>query len=282
MKQKMAYLGPQGTFCEEAARRCADSNKWELVPYNSIDAVFAAVQQGQAERGIVPIENSCEGSVNQTLDLLAYDYDLQIGAEMILPVKHNLLVRPGVQAEDISRIISHPQAIAQCRKYLAAHFPTLEHVDTTSTAEAARRVAQSAEAWAAIGTDAAARSYGLVILSSEIQDRPNNETRFIILARESSPLLPNAKTSLVLYLLDKPGALFKALEQFYLNNINLTKIESRPAQTRIGDYLFFIDIVGHQLEPHVQKALAGLNSIAHEVRILGSYPAASAFWHLVG
>ena len=252
------------------------------MPYTAIDAVFAAVQQGQAERGIVPIENSCEGSVNQTLDLLAYEYDLQIAAEMILPVKHNLLVRPGVQAEDISRIISHPQAIAQCRKYLAAHFPTLEHVDTTSTAEAARRVAQSAEAWAAIGTDAAARSYGLVILSSEIQDRPNNETRFIILARESSPLLPNAKTSLVLYLLDQPGALFKALEQFYLNNINLTKIESRPAQTRIGDYLFFIDIVGHQLEPHVQKALAGLNSIAHEVRILGSYPAASAFWHLVG
>ncbi|MCX5779579.1 MAG: prephenate dehydratase [Firmicutes bacterium] len=275
MSGKMAYLGPQATFCEEAARRYAAGNKWELIPYNSIAAVFAAVQNQEVERGIVPIENSCEGSVNQTLDLLAYEFDLQIVGEIILPIKHNLLTRAGVKRDEITRILSHPQALAQCRKYLAAKYQEVEYVDVTSTAEAARRVAKSSEAWAAIGTVEAARSYGLVIMSQEIQDRQNNETRFVILARESSPLVINAKTSLVLYLPDKPGALFRTLEQFSLHDINLTKIESRPAQTRMGDYLFFIDIRGHQLEPPIQKALAGLKSIADEVRILGSYPAAA-------
>ena len=274
MKRKMAYLGPSGTFCEEAARRSIDSELWDLIPYVSIDAVFTAVQQGQADRGTVPIENSCEGSVNQTLDLLAYEYDLQICGEVILPIKHNLLVRPGVQPQDIARILSHPQAIAQCRKFLAAHFPDREYVDVTSTAEAARRVACSSEKWAAIGTAAAASSYGLEILYPEIQDRLHNETRFIVLALESCPPAPDCKTSLVLYLLDQPGALYKVLEQFYRYGINLTKIESRPAQTRIGDYLFFIDIEGHQADPPVEKALQGLQSITHEVRVLGSYPTA--------
>ncbi len=284
MKNKMAYLGPRGTFCEEAAIRCTDPTKWELVPYNSIEQVFAAVHLGEMDSGIVPIENSCEGSVNQTMDLLAYDYDLKLSGEIVLPIKHNLLARPGIELEGISRIISHPQALAQCRRYLNANFKSLELIDVASTAEAARRVAESNDSWAAIGTTTAARAYGLEILCSEIQDRPNNETRFITLTKYGSNAANGNtsgdgsclhKTSLLLYLMNKPGALFQALEQFNLYEINLTKIESRPAQTRIGEYLFFIDIEGHQLDPRVTKALAGLKSITHDIRILGSYRSAS-------
>lgn len=280
MKHKLAYLGPSGTFCEQAARRWAAKGSWELVPYGSIDQVMAAVQSQSADRGVVPIENSCEGSVNQTLDLLAYEYDLQICAEIVLPVQHNLLARAGVRAEEITRVLSHPQAFAQCRKYLAAHFPHQEYVDVSSTAEAARRVAESREPWAAIGTSNAAAEYGLEVRAECIQDRKHNETRFVVLGRESSPLLHPAKTSLVLYLLNQPGALYKALEQFYRHNINLTKIESRPAQTRIGDYLFFIDIDGHQQDPSVREALAGLKSITRELKILGSYAPAESIAYI--
>ncbi|MEA4924132.1 MAG: prephenate dehydratase [Syntrophomonadaceae bacterium] len=280
MRYKMAYLGPRGTFCEEAARCYTDPANWELCPYTAIDQVFAAVHHGEADRGIVPIENSCEGSVTQTMKLLAYEYDLNLAGEIILPVSHNLLVRPGVKPETISRILSHPQALAQCRRYLSVNFGSLEIVDLTSTAEAARRVAESSEAWAAIGTAAAARAYGLDIAGSAIHDHAYNETRFIILARASRPEPIHQdnsglyKTSLLLYLLNKPGALFQALEQFYLYGINLTKIESRPAQTRIGEYLFFIDIEGHQGDHSVRQALSELKSLTYDVRILGSYKSA--------
>jgi len=277
VKNKMAYLGPRGTFCEQAALRYLDDS-WEFIPYPSIEAVFSAVHLGEVDSGIVPIENSCEGSVNQTLDLLAYEYDLEISGEIVLPVKHNLLARPGTETKGISRILSHPQALAQCRKYLSGNFQGLEFIDVTSTAEAARRVAESADSWAAVGTAEAARAYGLVILSPEIQDRTNNETRFITLSKENAsknrPHLHLYKTSLLLYLMNKPGALFQVLEQFYLRGINLTKIESRPAHTRIGDYLFFIDIEGHHLDSPVKSALEGLKTIAHDVQVLGSYPSA--------
>jgi len=280
----MAYLGPRGTFCEEAALRYIDPTIWELVPYPTIEQVFAAVHRGEMDSGIVPIENSCEGSVNQTMDLLAYDYDLKLSGEIILPINHNLLARHGIELKAISRIISHPQALAQCRRYLNANFDGLDLVDVASTADAARRVAESNDSWAAIGTTAAARAYGLDILNCDIQDRLNNETRFIILSSECNQdianeddtwLIKNTKTSLLLYLMNSPGALFRALEQFYLYEINLTKIESRPAKTRIGEYLFFIDIEGHRLDPRVKKALAGLKSITHEIRVLGSYESVS-------
>ncbi|PKM77119.1 MAG: prephenate dehydratase [Firmicutes bacterium HGW-Firmicutes-15] len=284
MKNKMAYLGPRGTFCEEAALRYANEHYWELVPYPSIKSVFAAVNRGEIDSGIVPIENSCEGAVNQTLDLLAYEYNLKVSGEVVMPVKQNLLIRPNLELKEISRILSHPQALAQCRKYLSANFEDIEFMDVASTAEAARRVANSAEPWAAVGTEGAAQAYGLVIISPDIQDQLNNETRFIIISKDSSTCASsdgsclhaeNTKTSLLLYLLNTPGALFHALEQFYLHDINLSKIESRPAQTRIGDYLFFIDIEGHQLEPRVKEALEGLKTLAHDVRILGSYPSAT-------
>ncbi|NMC28280.1 MAG: prephenate dehydratase [Syntrophomonadaceae bacterium] len=274
MHKKLAYLGPRGTFCEQAARQWTLQDEWDLLPCSSIDRVMAAVAAGSVACGIVPIENSCEGSVNQTLDLLAYAYELQIVGEIILTVQHNLLARPGLKLPQIQRIISHPQALAQCRKYLAAKFPALEYVDVSSTAEAAMRVAASQESWAAIGTSAAADEYGLEILEAGIQDGSHNETRFVILSLETVPKTGKDKTSLLLYLIDRPGTLFKALEQFYLQNINLSKIESRPARTMIGDYLFFVDIEGHRDDAHVQAALKGLEPITRAIKILGSYPRA--------
>ena len=276
MLNKLAYLGPSGTFCEEAANKYIGDKAWTLLPYPSIEAVFAAVQLGEVESGIVPIENSCEGAVNLTMDLLAYEYDLKITGELVLPVSQNLMIRPGVKLDEISCILSHPQALAQCRKYLSATLPGRELATVDSTAEAALRVANSDEPWAAVGTAGAARAYGLDILHPDIQDRLSNETRFIILSRDMVHTIEpvsglHAKTSLVLYLLDKPGALFRALEQFYLRDINLTRIESRPARTRIGDYLFFIDIEGHCGELRVIKALEGLKELAREIKILGSY-----------
>ncbi len=278
MTKTLAYLGPEATFCEQAARSYICNELWELLPYPSIEAVFSAVHQEKVDSGMVPIENSCEGSVNQTLDLLAYDYDLKISGEIVLPVKQNLLARPGVRIEEISQVLSHSQALSQCRKYLSNYFPEIKLIDMNSTAQAAQTVAKSYEPWAAIGTTEAALSYGLIILSPEIQDRVNNETRFITLSKETTTCVsrdaPPQKTSLLINLLNKPGALFKALEQFYLNDINLNKIESRPSQTGIGNYLFFIDIEGNYMDPPVRRALNGLQIIAHNVRILGSYTGA--------
>lgn len=272
MLSKLAYLGPRGTFCEEAARKYTGEEARELLPRPTIEAVFSAVHLGEAENGIVPIENSCEGAVNQTLDLLAYEYDLKISGEIILAVKQNLLARPGVKLEEISRILSHPQALAQCRRYLSDNFQQVEFIDVSSTAEAARQVANSPQPWAAIGNVGAAQEYGLEIVEMDIQDGISNETRFIIISREYNSATANTKTSLLLFLLNKPGALFKALEQFYSYDINLTKIESRPARTVIGDYMFFIDIEGHSEEPRVIKALQGLAPLVREIKLLGSYP----------
>lgn len=281
MKWTMSYLGPAATFCEEAARVAVRANdSWQLIPCSCIDGVFAAVHHGKADYGIVPVENSCEGSVNLTLDLLAYKYPLEIVGEVILPVRHNLLAYPGVKLENIVQVLSHPQALAQCRQYLSKNLGEIDLVTMSSTAEAAHRVAASDLPWAAIGTAAAARTYGLSVLQQEIQDRGDNETRFIILsqANEDRSLSDSEtegkldyKTSLVISLSDQPGALFKALEQFYLYEINMSKIESRPAKTRIGNYLFFIDIQGHQMEPRISKALRSLRSIVADLRLLGSY-----------
>jgi prephenate dehydratase len=272
MLKRMAYLGPPGTFCEEAAQIYNKEQIYELVPRPTIAAVFSAIDKGDVEAGIVPIENSCEGAVNQTLHLLSSGYTLQISAEIILPVKHSLLARPGLKPAQITHILSHYQALAQCRDYLAANFPDAELLDVPSTSEAARRVAASPQPWAAIGTMRAARTCGLDILSPCIQDQNNNETRFVLLAREDAPYCAPAKTSLLVYILDRPGALFELLREFYIRNINLTRIESRPARTRLGDYLFFIDVEGHRHDEPIRSALHALRGITAAVHVLGSYP----------
>lgn len=274
MNSAVAYLGPCGTFCESAARQYTGTNPVVLVPCPSIDAVFTAVHQKKAAAGIVPIENSCEGSVNLTLDLLAYEYDVKIAGDIILPVRHNLLVRPDVKVEDVTLILSHPQALAQCRRYLLHKYPAAALTEVASTAEAARRVAESHQAWAAVGTTEAAGIYELVVAGADINDQPNNKTRFVVLSREDSAYTDGCKTSLVIQVEDQPGALFHVLKEFYLRGINLTKIESRPTRTKIGDYLFFIDIEGHRQELHIKETLRVLTSLTSVVRVLGSYPSA--------
>ena len=273
---KIAYLGPLGTFCEEAACKftMGDTGDWELLPCSSILDVFASVHRGEVDIGIVPIENSCEGSVNQTLDLLANDYDLKITGEIILPIQQNLLTRSGVQIKDISRILSHPQALAQCRGYLYRKMPGAELVEVASTAEAARQVALTGGVWAAIGTSGAAEAYGLTVLVPEINDHSNNETRFVLLSRFDNDCLWNCKTSLLVYVLNQPGALSRVLGEFSLRGINLTKIESRPTRKKIGEYFFFIDIEGHRLEPKVKEALEEIKTVGQAVKVLGTYRSA--------
>ncbi len=274
MPEELAYLGPIGTFCEEAARQYRGEEDWQLLPCRSIREVFQAVEQGRAKSGIVPIENSYEGAVNQTLDLMTSDSNVSIAAEIIIPIKQNLLTHPGVSDREIDCILSHSQAFGQCQEYLHAKFPGVERIEVPSTAEAARLVATSGETWAAIANLAAAEAYGLKILAANIQDRSNNSTRFVLLDREDSRYAPGCKTSLLVYLVDQPGALFKLLREFHIRNINLCKIESRPARTRMGEYLFFIDIEGHRQEARVRDVLTALRDVSAGLRVLGSYPIA--------
>lgn len=274
MSERIAYLGPAGTFCEEAVRQYRGDQDMELLPCRSIRKVFQAVEEGTVNTGVVPIENSYEGAVNQTLDLMTGDYNVQIAAEIIIPVKQNLLTHPGVSGREIDCILSHPQALAQCQEFLTRHFTEIKLLEVPSTAEAARLVATSGETWAAISTLAAAEAYGLQVLEPDIQDQSNNATRFIVLSREDGKCIFGCKTSLLIYVLDRPGALYEVLREFYIREINLCKIESRPARTRMGEYLFFIDIEGHRQEDRVIDVLAALQKVAAGVRVLGSYPVA--------
>lgn len=274
MSDTIGYLGPAGTFCEKAARRYKGEGKENLMPYRSIREVFGAVEKGDVKSGIVPIENTYEGAVNQTLDLMTGEHNVYIAGEIIITIRQNLLTHPGVSKREIDCILSHSQALAQCREYLNTHYTGVPLLEVPSTAEAARLVATSAETWAAIATRSAAETYGLQILAADIQDQFNNATRFVVLSKKDAGYVPGCKTSLLIYVVDRPGALFKVLREFYERNINLCRIESRPARTRMGDYLFFIDIEGHRHEDRVQQALAGVTALAAVVRVLGSYPTA--------
>lgn len=272
MTEKIAYLGPRGTFCEQAAQQYRGQNDWQLLPLPSIRQVFEAVMTGEAARGIVPIENSYEGAVNQTLDLMTGDHDLQIAGEIIIPVRQNLLIHPQATGEKIDCIWSHGQALAQCQEYLHRNYPEVPVREVYSTAEAARMVATSGETWAAIATQAAAENYGLKVLAADIQDQLNNSTRFVVLSRKEADCRRGGKTSLLIYVVDRPGALYEVLREFYIRGINLCKIESRPARTRIGEYLFFIDIEGNRQEEHISEVLTALTNVTATVRVLGSYP----------
>lgn len=274
MSDIIAYLGPAGTFCEEAALLYRGNENCRMSACRSIRDVFKFVEQQQSEIGLVPIENSYEGAVNQTLDLIMVNNEVKLAGEVVIEIKHNLLTSAGVCRNEITAILSHGQALAQCQEYLNENYPGVELLEVPSTAEAARLVATSGKTWAAIANQAAARNYGLEIMETGIQDQPNNSTRFVVLRREDCELSPNCKTSLLVYVPDRPGALYEVLREFYIRNINLCKIESRPARTRIGEYLFFIDIEGHRLETSVKEVLTALPEVSEGVRVLGSYPKA--------
>lgn len=268
---KVGFLGPSGTFTEQAMARFFSDRDYEGVPFNEIPELIKAVASGAVTTGVVPVENSVEGSVNLTLDLLLRDQAVVITGEVILPVVHCLLARS--ESTGFKRILSHPHALAQCREYLERELPGAAREATTSTAEAARLVASSPEPLAAIGTEGAAVHYGLVVVARGIQDTVENETRFLVIGREPGPRTGTDKTSVAFSLVhDRPGVLYTALGEFASRGINLTKIESRPARRSIGFYIFFIDCDGHQEDPAVAEALTTIKKQSTFFKILGSYP----------
>lgn len=277
---RIAYLGPPGTFTEEALLALPASAGAELVPLATVPEVVRAVETAEADAGLVPIENSIEGSVNVTLDTLAFDTDaVQVRGEVVRPIRHALLARRGVRIAEVRAVVSHPHATAQCRGYLARALPGAAIHAANSTAEAAQLVAERGpiEPWAAIGTPLAAELYDLDVLEADIEDRPENATRFVLLGRERHGSTGNDKTSLVCYIeKDRPGSLLAILHEFSDRQINLTKLESRPTKERLGEYCFFIDMEGHADEPPVRYAIESLRTKILEVKVLGSYPRAEA------
>ena len=273
----VGYLGPRGTFTQEALEATLSGLFDRLVPYSTIPGVLRAVEKGEVEGGMVPIENSIEGSVNITIDTLAFDSDLLIQREVVYPIRHRLVARPGVRLEHVVGVVSHPHAAAQCRRYLERNFSDVPLTAANSTAEAARRVSDSREQLAAIANSLAAEIYGLEVLESHIEDYPQNLSRFVVVGKEPSARTGSDKTSLVCFIQEnRPGSLMEILNEFASRGINLTKIESRPTRKALGEYYFFIDIEGHIQDQQVASAVRSLEPRLRKLKMLGSYPAAEA------
>jgi len=268
-----AYLGPRGTFCEQAVSALHPDGEVDAVPCASIEATLDSVRTGLSGRAIVPIENSVEGGVNVTLDELASGEPLVIRAEVLVPVEFALLARPGTVLADIKVIGGHAVAHPQCRRWLAGHLPDAEWRPALSNADAARLVADG-QLDAALAGAFAARHYQLVVLAQRVHDKPDAVTRFVEVALPGS--LPDAtgddRTSVVAFLADDhPGALMDILSQFAVRGVNLSRIESRPTGGGIGRYCFFIDCEGHVRQASVGEALMGLRRVCGDVRFLGSF-----------
>jgi prephenate dehydratase len=274
---RYAYFGPEGTFTEQALRTLPAAAKAELVPHASINAALDAVRSGAADAAMVPIENSIEGGVPTTLDALATGDPVQIVREVVLPVRFNLLARPGVELSAVRRITTFPHAAAQCRTWLGAHLPDAEIVPAASTAAAAKVVAEDPEYDAALSAAIAGERYRLHALAEDIGDPVGAVTRFVLLSRPAAPPLPTAadRTTVVAFISeDHPGALLEILTEFAVRGVNLTRIESRPLGSELGRYSFSIDCEGHVDDARVGEALIGLRRVCSDVRFLGSYPRA--------
>lgn len=271
----IGYLGPRGTYTQEALEANLPGMYKRLVPFSNVRYVLRAVEESEVDHGIVPIENSIEGAVNVTLDTLAFEADLLIEREVVHQVHHRLVAREGVETGEISGIVSHPQATAQCRRFLEERFGGVPVTAANSTAEAARTVSESELPLAAIANELAARIYRLEVLEEDIQDFPRNFTRFVVVGRERLPRTGEDKTSMICFIQEnRPGSLLEILQQFASRGINLTRIESRPTKKVLGEYYFFIDCEGHEDDAHVAEAIANLRDILRELKLLGSYPAA--------
>ncbi|HWP59061.1 MAG TPA: prephenate dehydratase [Candidatus Acidoferrales bacterium] len=265
---RVAYFGPEATFTHMAARKNFGSFA-SFAPVDTIGAVFQEVVQGRADYGVVPIENSTEGAVAHTLDMLV-EMDTRICAEVFIEVHLFLLSQSG-KAEEVRRIVSHPQALAQCRGWLAAHLPQVAVEEVGSTAQAARLAAEDA-AVAAIASDLAREVYGLSAIAANIEDRANNMTRFFVIGRHWALPSGEDKTSIACSVKDEVGILYRMLAPFARARINLTKIESRPLKNKPWEYLFFLDFAGHIQERKVQRVLKQLEKSCVFVKVLGSYP----------
>ncbi len=269
---EVAYLGPEATFTHDAAKRHFGMSA-RLKPCRTIPEVFEEVEHRRCEYGVVPIENSTEGIVNHTLDMFVAS-ELGIAAEVQLEVAQHLLTLNG-KKEGIHKIVSHPQALAQCRHWLSQHLPGVPMVDVESTGRAAE-MASKDPAVAAVASELAASLYDLRITDRHIEDLRGNVTRFLVIGAEDPPPTKSDRTSIMFALKDAPGILYKALQPFAKARINLSRIESRPSRRRAWDYLFFIDLEGHKAEPRVAGAIAGLKRACSFIKVLGSYPRAKS------
>lgn len=275
---RYVYLGPEGTFTEAALRSLPEAASAGCRPEPTVPDVLDAVRRGEADGAVVPLENSVEGPVTTTVDELAAGEPLLVTGEVLLPVEFSLLTQPGVASADVKRIITHPQAEAQCRKWLAARLPGAQVFPAASTAAAAMAVAEEGSAYdAAIAAPLAGQRYGLQILEDGVADRAGAVTRFVLLSRPRRLPEPTGadRTSLVAYIADDhPGALLEILSEFAVRGVNLTRIESRPTGAGLGKYHFSIDCAGHVREARMGEALSGLRRVCADVRFLGSYPRA--------
>jgi prephenate dehydratase len=263
---KIGFFGPSGSFTEEAALTL----EGDLVAFYTIPEVFDAVSQNKVDIGVVPIENSIEGSVGITLDLLSHDYDLKIKNEIILPISHNLLVNPNMTLDDIKIIYSHPQALSQCRKFIEGLNVVTQSAPSTSAA--AELIVHKKYA-AAISTIRSAQIYDLDIAEHNIQDYQNNLTRFVVVNKQDHHRTYTDKTSIVFPLPeDRAGGLYEILGEFARKNVNLTKIESRPSKEKLGKYIFFVDLEGHREDLEIRNILNIIKSKVGYIKILGSYP----------
>jgi prephenate dehydratase len=288
---RIAYFGPEGTFTQEALiRATTGQDGLDLVPQPTIYDTVMAVHFGSAQRALVPIENSLEGSVNATLDALAMETeDVAIVGEVIHPIRHCLIARTALELSEIETVVSHPQATAQCARFIRSRLPQAVVLAGSSTAEAVRTVADHDGPWAALGNRLAAERYHCQVLRAGVEDVPENETRFVWLGPVGAP--PGGvsadrmsredpigpwKTAVVFWGVgsEAPGWLVRCLSEFASRDVNLTRIESRPRKQGLGRYMFFLDLEGRDVEPHVTDALAGLRGHVEVLRVLGSFPAA--------
>jgi prephenate dehydratase len=277
---RVAYLGPTGTFSEEALLEAAAGRELELSPRATIFEAVEAVESGEAELGFVPFENSIEGAVRSTLDALAFDTaDVRIAGEHDHPIRHQLIARTEVDLGAIEVVLSHPQANAQCARFIREQLPGAEVRSIESTGDAVRQVAGSDRPWAALGSASAAEAFGCVILRAGVEDEAGNVTRFVWLTGPAAagaelPAAEQWRTTLVFAELgdDRPGALVEALSEFADRGVNLTRIESRPLRRGLGRYMFFLDFDGPVSAPAATEAVEALREKAENMRILGSYP----------
>lgn len=267
---KVGYLGPEGTFSQQAAQKHFGHSAHGM-PLASIEEVFEEVEAGNADFGVVPVENSTQGTIQSTLDMFLTS-GLKICGEVELRVHQHLLSRSG-RIEDVERIYSHPQSFAQTKAWLRQHLPHAEKIPVSSNAEAARR-ARNADDAAAIGGSSTGSVYGLKVVAGPIEDHADNTTRFLVLGRELFPPSGHDRTSLLIFIKDEPGALYNVLSPFARNGLSMNRIESRPSHNRIWEYAFFVDIGGHVHDEAMKAALAELREYAQDVKVLGSYPVA--------
>ena len=266
---RVGYLGPEGSFSHQATNSLTGV---ESVAFPSLEDLLSAVASGELDQAMVPIENAIEGTVSATIDGLVFDFDLVMVQEVVLPIHLHLLARPDVALEDVKSVRSYVHALGQVRRFV--HERGLETVQTTSTSQAARDVAESSEPWAAVGSSLAGELFGLKVVAADIEDHPDNATRFVLVGRDvvASPTGHDRSTIVCFQDADRPGSLYAILGRFAARDINLTKLESRPTKQGLGDYCFVIEFEGHVADDVVADCLADLQAHLARVKYLGSYP----------